>query len=94
MYIPGDLHYTKEGVPVMIIGHHILYGKVQALENPLVTLEKKIVETSGREGEDAGEMMEVDAEPQAEYRLKSIVRKKIIFKTLPKPIITNVPKTV
>ena len=93
----GDLHYTKEGVPIMIIGHHILYGKVQNLGRPMVTVERTEVgkDLPKTTSEDT-ELMDLDVqmETSIEYRVKSVIKKKIIFKTRPKPIIANLTKTV
>lgn len=40
----GDLHFTKTGIPLLIIGHHLIYGKEAKIEKPFALIEKQNVE--------------------------------------------------
>lgn len=110
----GDLHYDKFGVPMMIIGHHLLTGREQVLEKPYAVLEKvttnegvSLNDTTTNAGEasssssvadqtllDTTIAIENKTVYKTEYRVRAIVRKKLLFKSRPKPIIANVPDSV
>merc|ERR1719312_633530 len=63
----GDLSFSADGsnTPLLIIGHHILYGKIVNLDNPMVVMHKCDQSKDGT------------GETSTSYIVHSIVRKKL-----------------
>lgn len=72
----GDLHFNLDANPILIIGHHILHGKVQELDKPLVVITKE-----KRENDE--DIVHTDVK----YGVTAVIKKKFVFKTRPKPIV-------
>ena len=99
----GDLHFSSKGVPSLIVGHHLLTGKITSLEKPYAILKKTANPAEGAERDSSGEGMDWDEHKEehtsttntvssctsTNYKVVALITKKILFSNRPKPIITK-----
>ncbi|CAK8689987.1 unnamed protein product [Clavelina lepadiformis] len=74
----GDLHFTRKAFPVLIVGHHVIYGKKVDLEKPIAVLKKSSEQCDG-------------IKP---LLVHAIIKTKLVFSSRPKPIILHVSQKV
>ena len=76
----GDLHYVHGKTPTLIIGHYVLQGKWTVIDKPFAVMKKqKNIVHDGLTCE----------EEKLRYEVVAIVRKKLVFRNRPRPIIVS-----
>ncbi|KAG1725385.1 Ctf8-domain-containing protein [Suillus lakei] len=87
----GKLNLTDVNKPTLIIGHHLLEGKVVSLPKPLGVMHRK--ETSKRHGclRDGADSISVEdaSNPGVSWGIIAVVKKKIVFSKRPMPIVNS-----
>ena len=63
-----------QGVPLLQIGTHLLQGQVAKLKKPLTAIQREGASTEG----------------DVHYRVVGTVRRKLLFKTRPRPVAVDV----
>ena len=86
-----------KGTPILILGHHILYGKVNNMEKPMVLLKKQVRKVQTfmdelNEEDDENKMENHEGEnnfakTKTEYLVEWVIKRKILFNKRPRPIV-------
>ena len=81
-----------KGTPILIVGYHLMYGKVANLEKPMVLLKKVVTKIEKIARDEEEEPMEEEKEEEikymTEYIVEAIIKKKILFNKRPRPIVS------
>ena len=94
----GDLHFSSDGVPILILGNHVLYGKAITLEKPYVLLKKSRTSNSCNnellmkdldDNDDKSEMNVSmnETKSMVTYFVQAVIKRKLLFNKRPRPIV-------
>ncbi|KAF0716381.1 hypothetical protein AaE_011111 [Aphanomyces astaci] len=82
----GHLQYQK-GVPTLLIGTHLLEGKVLKLSKPMAIMRKKPHADHAAIGSGDDTNGVASSNTSTGYIVVGIARKKLVFNTRPKPVV-------
>mmetsp|Transcript_2345 Transcript_2345/g.3241 ORF Transcript_2345/g.3241 Transcript_2345/m.3241 type:complete len:165 (+) Transcript_2345:269-763(+) len=80
----GSLSFQKNGKPTLTIGSNLLEGKIENVKKELAILQKK--QTHSNKNKISNDRLSSEG---TFFEIKGVIKRKIIFKTRPKPLIMH-----